>query len=153
MQGSFTLQQWNAQSVPSLSSILEEQPQGVIKKCDSTAPIAGLPQTFRLDEIEEDEPLSHPGKMFQMSTHITTITNSRVMHPDDGTSVTPRYNKIYLFVFVAVFNVIYFIISVFDVVPCLQQLIVVLIVGYLPEKRRLCYQEGILLLLFPLIVA
>lgn len=88
MQGSFTLQQWNAQSVPSLSSILEEQPQGVIKKCDSTAPIAGLPQTFRLDEIEEDEPRTHPGKMFQMSTHITTITNSRVMHPDDGTSLT-----------------------------------------------------------------
>ncbi|XP_029347254.1 trafficking kinesin-binding protein milt isoform X1 [Acyrthosiphon pisum] len=88
MQGSFTLQQWNAQSVPSLSSILEEQPQGVIKKSDSTAPIAGLPQTFRLDEIEEDEPRTHPGKMFQMSTHITTITNSRVMHPDDGTSVT-----------------------------------------------------------------
>lgn len=90
MQGSFTLQQWNAQSVPSLSSILEEQPQGIIKKCDSTAPIAGLPQTFRLDEIEEDEPRSHPGKMFQMSTHIYTITNSTVMHPDDGTSVTTR---------------------------------------------------------------
>jgi len=91
MQGSFTLQQWNAQSVPSLSSILEEQPQGVIKKCDPTAPIAGLPQTFRLDEIEEDEPrVAHPGKMFQMSTHIYTITNSTVMHPDDGTSVTTR---------------------------------------------------------------
>ncbi|XP_050436883.1 trafficking kinesin-binding protein milt isoform X2 [Adelges cooleyi] len=89
MQGSFTLQQWNAQSVPSLSAILEEQPQGVIKKCDSTAPIAGLPQTFRLDEIEEDEP-KHPGKMFQMSSYIYTMTNSTVMHPDDGTtSVTP----------------------------------------------------------------
>ncbi|XP_025404778.1 trafficking kinesin-binding protein milt isoform X2 [Sipha flava] len=92
MQGSFTLQQWNAQSVPSLSSILEEQPQGVIKKSDSTAPIAGLPQTFRLDEIEEDEPRSHPGKMFQMSTHITTITNSTVMHPDDGTNITNSVN-------------------------------------------------------------
>lgn len=92
MQGSFTLQQWNAQSVPSLSSILEEQPQGIIKKCDSTTTITGLPQTFRLDEIEEDEPRSHPGKMFQMSTHIYTITNSTVMHPDDGTSVTTRYD-------------------------------------------------------------
>ncbi|XP_050535253.1 trafficking kinesin-binding protein milt isoform X2 [Daktulosphaira vitifoliae] len=88
MQGSFTLQQWNQQSVPSLSSILEEQPQGIIKKCDSTAPIAGLPQTFRLDEIEEDE-LVHPGKMFQMSSYVYTMTNSTVMHPDDGTSVTP----------------------------------------------------------------
>lgn len=42
---------------------------------------------YSLSDVEEDES-DHPGKQYQTFGSIYTFTNSTVMHPDDGMSVT-----------------------------------------------------------------
>lgn len=46
-------------------------------------------ESYGLSDLEEDEEYSNPGKLFDSSVHTFTYTNSTVMHPDDGTFVTP----------------------------------------------------------------
>lgn len=42
---------------------------------------------YSLSDVEEDE-ADHPGKQYQTSGSIYTYTNSTIMHPDDGMSMT-----------------------------------------------------------------
>lgn len=46
-------------------------------------------ETYGLSDLEEDEEYSNPGKLFDGSVHTYTYTTSTVLHPDDGTFVTP----------------------------------------------------------------
>lgn len=45
-------------------------------------------ESYGLSDLEEDEEYSNPGKGFEYSAPTYTLTNSTVMHPDDGTFVT-----------------------------------------------------------------
>ncbi|KAL1452181.1 hypothetical protein WDU94_006480 [Cyamophila willieti] len=85
MEGSATLQHWSALATPSLSNILEERPGVKVRGSAMDLP----PRTYTLDDVEEDDDLSHPGKQFHTSHHTFTYTNSTVKHPDDFTQVTP----------------------------------------------------------------
>uniref|UniRef100_A0A8D8XED9 Trafficking kinesin-binding protein milt n=1 Tax=Cacopsylla melanoneura TaxID=428564 RepID=A0A8D8XED9_9HEMI len=85
MEGSATLQHWSALATPSLSNILEERPGVKVRGSAMDLP----PRTYTLDDVEEDDDVSHPGKQFQTSHHTFTYTNSTVKHPDDFTQVTP----------------------------------------------------------------
>lgn len=46
-------------------------------------------ESYGLSDLEEDEEYTNPGKAFEISAPTYTLTNSTVMHPDDGTFVTP----------------------------------------------------------------
>lgn len=46
-------------------------------------------ESYVLSDLEEDDEYMNPGKIFDTSTPIYTLTNSMVMHPDDGTFSTP----------------------------------------------------------------
>ncbi|XP_039292744.1 trafficking kinesin-binding protein milt isoform X2 [Nilaparvata lugens] len=87
LEGSLTLHHWSQLATPSLGGLLDDNP-GVRVQGGTGLEALGL-QTYSLDDVEEDEEVVHPGKSFQGSHHITTWTNSTVMHPDDCTSVTP----------------------------------------------------------------
>lgn len=85
MEGSQTLGHWSRLATPTLSGLLEERP-GVQIRGGRGLDELGL-QTHSLSDVEEDYD-DNPGKSFQHSGCIYTFTNSMVMHPDDGTSVT-----------------------------------------------------------------
>lgn len=89
MEGSQTLHTWSQLATPSLSGLLDERP-GIKTRGGAELEDLGL-HIYSLTDVEEDEEVIHPGKSFQQSGHIYTYTNSTVMHPDDGTSVTSRY--------------------------------------------------------------
>lgn len=85
-----TLQHWSALAQPSLGGLLEERP-GVKIRGGLELEQLGL-QLYSLTDLEEDdEDVPHPGKSFQHTGGVYTLTNSTVMHPDDCTSVTHRY--------------------------------------------------------------
>lgn len=88
MEGSQTLHAWSQLATPSLSGLLDERP-GIKTRGGAELEDLGL-HIYSLTDVEEDEEVIHPGKSFQQSGHIYTFTNSTVMHPDDGTSVTSR---------------------------------------------------------------
>ncbi|XP_075220737.1 trafficking kinesin-binding protein milt isoform X2 [Lycorma delicatula] len=86
IEGSVTLHHWSQLATPSLGGLLEENP-GVRVQGGTDLETLGL-TTYSLSDVEEDDEIIHPGKSFQQSGHVTTLTNSTVMHPDDNTSVT-----------------------------------------------------------------
>ncbi|XP_049823979.1 trafficking kinesin-binding protein milt isoform X3 [Aethina tumida] len=87
MEGSQTLHQWSQLAQPTFGGLLEERP-GVKIRGGKELEDIGL-QTYALSDLEEDEEYTNPGKMFDTSVHTYTYTNSTIMHPDDGTFVTP----------------------------------------------------------------
>ncbi|XP_017771785.1 PREDICTED: trafficking kinesin-binding protein milt isoform X2 [Nicrophorus vespilloides] len=87
MEGSQTLHHWSQLAQPTFGGLLEERP-GVKIKGGKELEDMGL-ETYGLSDLEEDEEYSNPGKMFDSSAPIYTLTNSTVMHPDDGTIMTP----------------------------------------------------------------
>jgi len=99
MEGSATLHHWSQLAKPTIGGLLEERP-GVQTKGGRGLEDIGL-KLYTLSDLEEDdEEFLLPGKSFQPSGSVYTYTDSRVMHPDDGTSVTNRYKmKIRLNIF------------------------------------------------------
>ncbi|XP_025832122.1 trafficking kinesin-binding protein milt isoform X2 [Agrilus planipennis] len=87
MEGSLTLHQWSQLAQPTFSGLLEERP-GVKIRGGKELEDMGV-ESYVLSDLEEDEEYSNPGKGFESSAPIYTLTNSTVMHPDDGTFVTP----------------------------------------------------------------
>ncbi|XP_055707803.1 trafficking kinesin-binding protein milt isoform X3 [Phlebotomus papatasi] len=85
MEGSQTLHHWSRLATPTLGGLLEERP-GVKIRGGRELDELGL-QTYSLSDLEEDAE-EHPGKRFQASGCIYTYTNSTVMHPDDGTTLS-----------------------------------------------------------------
>ncbi|XP_076266762.1 trafficking kinesin-binding protein milt isoform X2 [Rhynchophorus ferrugineus] len=87
MEGSQTLHHWSQLAQPTFGGLLEERP-GVKIRGGKELEDMGL-ECYGLSDLEEDEEYSNPGKLFDNSVHTYTYTNSTVMHPDDGTFVTP----------------------------------------------------------------
>jgi trafficking kinesin-binding protein 1 len=87
MEGSQTLHHWNRLATPTLTGLLEERP-GVTIRGGRGLEELGL-QVYSLSDLEEDEE-EHPGKRFDTTgcVYTHTFTNSTVLHPDDGTSIT-----------------------------------------------------------------
>lgn len=85
MEGSQTLHHWSRLATPTLSGLLEERP-GVTIRGGRNLDELGL-QIYSLSDLEEDAE-DHPGKQFDNSACVYTYTNSTVLHPDDGTSIT-----------------------------------------------------------------
>lgn len=85
MEGSQTLHHWNRLATPTLSGLLEERP-GVTIRGGRGLDELGL-HLYSLSDVEEDE-ADHPGKQYETFGSIYTYTNTCVMHPDDGMSVT-----------------------------------------------------------------
>lgn len=85
MEGSQTLHHWNRLATPTLSGLLDERP-GVTIRGGRGLDELGL-QIYSLSDVEEDAD-DNPGKQFQTFGSVYTYTNSMVMHPDDGMSVT-----------------------------------------------------------------
>lgn len=85
MEGSQTLHHWNRLATPTLGGLLDERP-GVTIRGGRGLDELGL-HLYSLSDVEEDE-ADHPGKQYQTFGSIYTFTNSTVMHPDDGISIT-----------------------------------------------------------------
>lgn len=85
MEGSQTLHHWNRLATPTLSGLLDERP-GVTIRGGRGLDELGL-HMYSLSDVEEDAD-DNPGKQFQTYGSVYTYTNSTVMHPDDGMSVT-----------------------------------------------------------------
>lgn len=85
MEGSQTLHHWNRLATPTLGGLLDDRP-GVSTRGGRGLDDLGL-HLYSLEDVEEDAE-EHPGKQYQTSNSIYTFTNSTVMHPDDGMSVT-----------------------------------------------------------------
>ncbi|XP_031351501.1 trafficking kinesin-binding protein milt isoform X1 [Photinus pyralis] len=83
LEGSQTLHHWSQLAQPTFSGLLEERP-GVKIRGGKELEDMGL-ESYALSDLEEDDEYSNPGKGFDSSTPIYTLTNSTVMHPDDGT--------------------------------------------------------------------
>lgn len=85
MEGSQTLHHWNRLATPTLSGLLDERP-GVTIRGGRGLEELGL-HLYSLSDVEEDE-TDNPGKQYETFGSIYTYTNSTVMHPDDGMSMT-----------------------------------------------------------------
>lgn len=85
MEGSQTLHHWNRLATPTLSGLLDERP-GVTIRGGRGLDELGL-HLYSLSDVEEDAD-DYPGKQFQTYGSVYTYTNSTVMHPDDGMSIT-----------------------------------------------------------------
>lgn len=85
MEGSQTLHHWNRLATPTLGGLLDERP-GVTIRGGRGLDDLGL-HLYSLSDVEEDE-ADNPGKQYQTFGSIYTYTNSTVMHPDDGMSIT-----------------------------------------------------------------
>lgn len=85
MEGSQTLHHWNRLATPTLGGLLDERP-GVTIRGGRGLDELGL-HLYSLSDLEEDE-ADHPGKQYQTFGSIYTYTNSTIMHPDDGMSIT-----------------------------------------------------------------
>lgn len=86
MEGSQTLHHWNRLATPTLSGLLDERP-GVTIRGGRGLDELGL-HMYSLSDVEEDADDMAIGKQFQTYGSVYTFTNSTVMHPDDGMSVT-----------------------------------------------------------------
>ncbi|KAL3268036.1 hypothetical protein HHI36_007169 [Cryptolaemus montrouzieri] len=87
MEGSQTLHHWSQLAQPSFAGLLEERP-GVKVRGGKELEELGL-ESYGLEDLEEDVEYENPGKIFDSSAPTYTLTNSMIMHPDDGTFVTP----------------------------------------------------------------
>ena len=90
MEGSQTLHHWNRLATPSMCGLLDERP-GVTIRGGRGLDDLGL-HLYSLDDVEEDES-DHPGKQYQTYGSIYTYTNSTVMHPDDGISMSSNLSQ------------------------------------------------------------
>ncbi|XP_044585122.1 trafficking kinesin-binding protein milt isoform X1 [Cotesia glomerata] len=81
MEGSQTLHHWSQLATPTLGGLLDERP-GVKTRGGRGLEDLGL-ETFTLADLEEDEEYSNPGKLFQDTGSVYTLTNSTVLHPED----------------------------------------------------------------------
>lgn len=87
MEGSQTLHHWNRLATPTLSGLLDERP-GVTIRGGRGLDELGL-HLYSLSDVEEDaDDYPNLGKQFQTYGSVYTYTNSTVMHPDDGMSIT-----------------------------------------------------------------
>ncbi|KAF2881220.1 hypothetical protein ILUMI_24944 [Ignelater luminosus] len=87
LEGSQTLHHWSQLAQPTFGGLLEERP-GVKIRGGKELEDMGL-ESYVLSDLEEDDEYMNPGKIFDTSTPVYTLTNSTVMHPDDGTFNTP----------------------------------------------------------------
>lgn len=85
LEGSQTLHHWARLATPNMSGLLDDRP-GVTIRGGRDLDELGL-QLYSLSDVEEDAD-DNPGKHFDSSACVYTYTNSTVMHPDDGTSIT-----------------------------------------------------------------
>lgn len=83
MEGSQTLFHWQKLATPTLGGIFEER-TGVTVRGGRTLDDLGM-QVYSLEDVEEDEELV-PQKRFQQSSTVFTYTDSKILHPDDGTA-------------------------------------------------------------------
>lgn len=86
MEGSQTLHHWSQLATPTLGGLLEDRP-GVKTRGGRGLEDLGL-ETFTLADLEEDEEYANPGKLFQDTGSVYTLTNSTVLHPEDPMNVT-----------------------------------------------------------------
>ncbi|XP_034946283.1 trafficking kinesin-binding protein milt isoform X2 [Chelonus insularis] len=86
MEGSQTLHHWSQLATPTLGGLLEDRP-GVKTRGGRGLEDLGL-ETFTLADLEEDEEYTNPGKLFQDTGSVYTLTNSTVLHPEDLMHVT-----------------------------------------------------------------
>lgn len=93
MDGSQTLHKWNRLATPTLSGLFDERP-GVTTRGSRGLDDLGF-QTYSLSDVEEDAD-DYPGKQYQPYGGVYTYTNSVVMHPDDGISVTTSLPQSYM---------------------------------------------------------
>ncbi|XP_070507424.1 trafficking kinesin-binding protein milt-like isoform X2 [Chironomus tepperi] len=85
LEGSMTLNQWKGLATPTFGGLLQDN---VHVKVRGERKLEDLGvQMYSLSDLEEDVE-DHPGKQFDQSSCIYTFTNSTVMHPEDGTSIT-----------------------------------------------------------------
>ncbi|XP_063921916.1 trafficking kinesin-binding protein milt isoform X2 [Zophobas morio] len=87
LEGSQTLHHWSQLAQPTFGGLLEERP-GVKIRGGKELEEMGL-ESYGLSDLEEDEEYTNPGKVFDSLAPTYTLTNSTVMHPDDGTFVSP----------------------------------------------------------------
>lgn len=85
MEGSQTLHHWNRLATPTLGGLLDERP-GVTIRGGRGLDDLGL-HLYSLSDVEEDE-ADNIGKQYTTFGSIYTYTNSTIMHPDDGMSMT-----------------------------------------------------------------
>ncbi|GBP21973.1 Trafficking kinesin-binding protein milt [Eumeta japonica] len=78
LEGSITLHTWAQLAKPTMSGLLEDQ-EGVGVRGARTAAALGV-RTYRLSDVEEDDDMPR----FPHASHVYTITNSTVLHPNDG---------------------------------------------------------------------
>lgn len=93
MDGSQTLHKWNRLATPTLSGLFDERP-GVTIRGGRGLDDLGF-QTYSLSDVEEDAD-ENPGKQFQTNGGVYTYTNSVIMHPDDGMSITTSLPQSYM---------------------------------------------------------
>lgn len=93
MDGSQTLHKWNRLATPTLSGLFDERP-GVTTRGGRGLDDLGF-QTYSLSDVEEDAD-ENPGKQFQTNAGVYTYTNSVIMHPDDGMSITTSLPQSYM---------------------------------------------------------
>lgn len=87
MEGSQTLHHWNRLATPTLGGLLDERP-GVTTRGGRGLDELGL-HVYSLSDVEEDECDEPPtAKQFATYGTVYTYTNSTVLHPDDGMSMT-----------------------------------------------------------------
>lgn len=87
MEGSQTLHHWNRLATPTLGGLLDERP-GVTIRGGRGLDELGL-HVYSLSDVEEDEcDEPAPAKQFASYGTVYTFTNSTVLHPDDGMSMT-----------------------------------------------------------------
>lgn len=87
MEGSQTLHHWSRLATPTLGGLLDERP-GVTIRGGRGLDELGM-HIYSLSDVEEDEcDDPAPAKQFASYGSVYTYTNSTVMHPDDGMSMT-----------------------------------------------------------------
>ncbi|XP_046641778.1 trafficking kinesin-binding protein milt-like isoform X2 [Daphnia pulicaria] len=103
MEGSMTLHHWSRLATPHLGTLLEERPGVTTRETDSKH-MAGhnyprdLLEMYSLYDVEEDEEMEMlPGKSFNSSASVYTLTNSTTaIHPNSLTHVTSSIPSAYM---------------------------------------------------------
>ncbi|KAG8185931.1 hypothetical protein JTE90_010717 [Oedothorax gibbosus] len=93
LEGSQTLHHWQRLATPHLGGIFEHRPGVKIK---GEAKINQFEEKVSLEDFEEDEDCTHPGKSFMDTSSVYTFTTSALHCPNDLTNVTPSYPSLQL---------------------------------------------------------
>lgn len=83
MEGSQTLNMWSRLATPTFDGLLQDN-ERIKVRGEKRLEDLGL-QMYSLADVEEDYE-EFPGKQFESSNCVYTLTNSTVLHPDDGTT-------------------------------------------------------------------